>query len=92
MNDLPPVAEYGEDFQYMVLIAFEKRPDWEVERMVEALGGVVLQEQVHVTGGTAERRPWLKRHFVRQRLVRIFGLHRFPFVIRLLRLHRPRRL
>jgi hypothetical protein len=90
MNELAPFA-YGEDFEYLALIGFEKRPASEVEPVVEALGGVVLQE-AHILGGTAVRRPWFKRLFVRQRLVRFFRLHRFPFVIRLLRLHHPRRL
>jgi len=25
----PPFAQYAEDFEYVVLIGFEKQPDWE---------------------------------------------------------------
>lgn len=70
----PPFAQYAEDFEYVVLIGFEKQPDWEA---IEAFGGVVLREEQHFVGGVVGRRSWWKRPLYRSRLVRrILGLHR----------------
>jgi hypothetical protein len=51
MNEHPPIrfGEYMEDFERVVLIGFEKSPDFEIDREVEALGGVVLEEAVRMT-------------------------------------------
>lgn len=41
-----PFGEYMEDFETVVLIGFEKSPDFEVHRGAEALGGVLLEATV----------------------------------------------
>jgi hypothetical protein len=79
-HEPPPfLTRYADDFDYVAVVGFEEMPhdDEQVERVVEALGGVVLQRQYAVTGGVVRRRSWFKRLIVRHRLlVRLFGLHR----------------
>jgi hypothetical protein len=56
-----PYREYAGVYSYMVWIGFEKMPDsQEVERMIEALGGELVEEAVLAggkAGGTGPRRP-----------------------------------
>ena len=55
-----PDVPYGE-YEYTVLIGFDVDPGPAIYPKLEALGGVVLEERQHFTGGAVGRRPWWKR-------------------------------